>query len=393
MTSVRSVYLDNAATTPVDPAVAEAMAPYAATTYGNASSLYALGRQARRAVEQAREDLARLLGVSPEEIVFTSGATEADNLALKGLAFARPERRHVVISAVEHHAVLHPAEWLARRGYEVVRVGVDATGRVDPAEVEAAIRKETLLVSVMAANNEVGTLEPVDRIGAICRAQGVPFPPDAAQAFGKVPLSLAHVDLLSTSAHKLNGPKGVGLLYVRKGLRLDPLFHGGGHEGGRRSGTENTPGIVGLAEAARLSFAAIEDTEARLSRLRRRMIEAVLRLRGTRLNGKEEESLPTIANFSFAGVEGESLVMKLDEQGIAASTGSACSSPDLEPSHVLLAMGVPLPLAHGSLRVSLGRQTTEEDVDIFLAALPRAVEELRAVSPFKGDDLQCTTRR
>lgn len=393
MTSLRSVYLDNAATTPVDPAVAEAMAPYAAATYGNASSLYALGRQARRAVEQAREELARLLGVSAEEIVFTSGATEADNLALKGLAFARPEKRHLVISAVEHHAVLHPAEWLAKRGYEVVRVGVDATGRVDPAEVEAAIRKETLLVSVMAANNEVGTLEPVDEIGAICRARGVPFHTDAAQAFGKVPLSLAHVDLLSTSAHKLNGPKGVGFLYVRKGLRLDPLFHGGGHERGLRSGTENTPGIVGLAEAARLSVAAMEDTEARLSRLRRRMIDAVLRLRGTQLNGNENQSLPTIANFSFAGVEGESLVMKLDEHGIAASTGSACSSPDLEPSHVLLAMGVPLPLAHGSLRVSLGRQTTEEDVDAFLAALPRAVEELRAVSPFKGDDLQCTTRR
>lgn len=380
---MKRVYLDNSATTPVAPEVAEAMAPYLQAEYGNASSLHALGRAARKAIEEGRTEIAETLGVSPNEIVFTSGATEANNLAIKGLAFARPDKRHLITSKIEHHAVLHTCRWLEARGYELTTLDVDQSGVVDPERVREAIRHDTLLVSIMTGNNEIGTLQPIRTIGEICRERGVLFHTDAVQAFGKLPLPMDVVDLFSVSAHKLHGPKGVGFLYVRKGVTLTPLFHGGGHERGRRSGTENTPGIVGLAAATRLAFHEREKTTARMRQYRKRLIAAITALPGTRLNGHETESLPHIVNFSFQGIEGESLVMKLDEHGIAVSTGSACSSPNLEPSHVLVAIGVPLAMAHGSLRISTGRQTTEEEIDTFLAVLPRVVEELRAISPFK----------
>jgi cysteine desulfurase len=377
------VYLDNSATTPLAPEVVEAMIPYLQQGYGNASSLHNLGREARKAIEESRGEITQTLGVTPTEIVFTSGATEANNLAIKGLSFAHPDKRHLIISKVEHHAVLHTCQWMEERGYEVTALDVDRFGRVDPGELEEAIRDDTLLVSVIAGNNEIGTLQPIEQIGEICRTRGVFFHTDAVQAYGKIPLPMKTIDLLSVSAHKLHGPKGVGFLYVRRGILIEPLLHGGGHERGRRSGTEDTPGIVGLAAAARLAFREMETTTARMQQYRQRLIGAISDLPGTQLNGDETESLPHIVNFSFQAIEGESLVMKLDEHGIAVSTGSACSSPNLEPSHVLVAIGVPISMAHGSLRISTGRQTTDEEIDKLLEELPRVVKELRAMSPFK----------
>lgn len=379
----KCIYLDNSATTPVAAEVLEAMTPYFCEAYGNASSLHASGREARQAIEKGRAEIAAILGVSPSEIVFTSGATEANNLAIIGMAFAHEEKRHIITSKIEHHAVLHPCQWLESQGYEVTTLDVDKTGRIDLEQLKDTIRKDTLLVSIMAGNNEIGTLQPVEEIGAICRERGVAFHTDAVQAYGKIQLPTDSIDLLSVSAHKLHGPKGVGFLMVRKGFSLTPLLHGGGHEGGRRSGTENTPGIVGLAAASSLAFNKMEETTARMRRLKRRLIDAINAIPGTRLNGHETESLPHIVNVSFQGIEGESLVMKLDEHGIETSTGSACSSPTLEPSHVLLAISVPISMAHGSLRISTGRQTTREEIDAFLDVLPRVVEELRAISPFK----------
>ena len=378
------IYLDNSATTPVAPEVLEAMRPFFDATYGNASSLHAFGREARRAIEESRAAIAEFLGVLPEEIVFTSGATEADNLAVIGSAYA-PGRKggHIVTTKIEHHAVLHSVEWLTSHGFEATLLDVDEAGLVDPARVRDAIRKDTFLVSVMAGSNEIGTLEPIAEIGAICRERGVAFHTDAVQAFGKVDLPMAAVDLLSASAHKLHGPKGVGLLVVRKKTRLAPILHGGGHERGRRSGTENVPGIVGFAAATRLAAKERDEVGARMRRFRARLIERVAAIPGTRLNGHPTKSLPHVANFSFQGIEGESLVMRLDEHGIATSTGSACSSPDLEPSHVLVAIGVPLSMAHGSLRVSTGRQTTDAEIDRFLDVLPQVVKDLRDLSPFK----------
>jgi len=377
------VYLDNSATTPVAPEVLDAMAPFYHTEYGNASSLHAFGRAARNAMEEARNSIAELLGVAPREIVFTSGATESNNLAILGTALASEDRRHIVTSTLEHHAVLHSADWLESRGFEITRVPVDSTGKVDPDAVRDAMRSDTLLVSIMAGNNEIGTLQPIGAIGELCRERDVPFHTDAVQAYGKIEIPMEAIDMLSVSAHKLHGPKGVGFLYIRKGVKLAPLLHGGGHESGRRSGTENVPGIVGLGAASRLAFADRTETTARMLRFRERLIEAILKLPGTRLNGHPSDSLPHIANFSFEAIEGESLIMKLDEHGIAASTGSACSSPDLEASHVLLAIGVPLAMAHGSLRISTGRQTTDDEIETFLHVLPGVVAELRAMSPFK----------
>ena len=378
------VYLDNSATTQVARAVVDAMAPYFDVRYGNASSLHSFGQEARHAVEESRESMADSLGVRADEIVFTSGATEADNLAIVGAALARSGGGgHVIASKVEHDAVLRAAEWLQSMGFAVTLADVDGTGRVDPETVRAALRKDTFLVSIMAGNNEIGTLEPIAEIGRICRERGVLFHTDAVQALGKVDLPMDSVDLLAASAHKLHGPKGVGFLYARRGTRLVPLTHGGGHERGLRSGTENVPAIVGFAAALRLALAERDEVTARMWRLRRRIIDRVLRMPGTRLNGHPEDSLPHITNFSFAGIEGESLVMKLDEAGIAASTGSACSSPNLEPSHVLVAIGVPLSMAHGSLRISTGRDTTDADIERLLDVLPRVVGELRAMSPFK----------
>ena len=377
------IYLDNSATTPVAPQVVEAMLPYFSEVYGNASSLHGFGQDAHKALNESREAIAETLGADPSEILFTAGATEADNLAIKGLAFANPGKRHIITSKVEHDAVLRTCRWLETQGYEVTYLDVDGNGRVDPGEVADSIREDTLLVSVMAGNNEIGTIEPIEEIGEICRERGVLFHTDAVQAYGKVPLPLDVIDMLSVSAHKISGPKGVGFLYVRRGIKLTPVLHGGGHEGGLRSGTENIPGIVGMAAAARLAFSEMDEVVPRLRDFRERLIETITSLPGTRLNGDRAGSLPHVSSFSFAGIEGESLVMRLDEQGIATSTGSACSSPNLEPSHVLVAIGVPLTMAHGSLRISTGRQTTDDDIDAILAALPPVVEGLRAISPFK----------
>jgi len=378
------IYLDNSATTPISDEARAAMQPYYDVEFGNASSLHEYGRKARQAIEESREEIAAGLGVSAREIVFTSGATEADNLAILGAAMAAPQRKHILVSAVEHHAVLHAADWLASaQGYSVERVPVDAAGWVDPNVVREMLRDDTLLVSVMAGNNEIGTVQPIDEVGAMCRERAILFHTDAVQAIGKLALSLGSVDLLAASAHKFNGPKGAGFLFVRKGTRLAPLVHGGGHENGLRSGTENVPGIVGTSAAVRLALAERQTLAARLLALRTHLIEGVLSIPGTRLNGQRDGGLPHIANFSFQGIEGESLVMRLDEHGIATSTGSACSSPDLEPSHVLVAIGVPLSMAHGSLRVSTGRQTTHEEIERFLEVLPGVVENLRAISPFK----------
>ncbi|MEN6368205.1 MAG: cysteine desulfurase family protein [Thermotogota bacterium] len=378
------VYLDNSATTPAAPEVVDAMRPYFDSVYGNASSLHAFGREAHHAVDESRAIIAEFLHVLPEEIVFTSGATEADNLAILGSAYA-PGRNggHVVSTKIEHHAVLHSVDWLTSHGFETTLLDVDDLGRVDPEQVRAALRKDTFLVSVIAGSNEIGTLEPIAEIGALCRERRIAFHTDAVQAFGKIDLPTESVDLLSASAHKLHGPKGVGLLVVRRKTRISPTMHGGGHERGRRSGTENVPGIVGFAAATRLAAQERDEVVARMRRFRTRLIEGVASIPGTRLNGHPTDSLPHVVNFSFQGIEGESLVMRLDEQGIAASTGSACSSPDLEPSHVLVAIGVPLSMAHGSLRISTGRQTTDGDIDRLLDVLPRVVKDLRDLSPFK----------
>ena len=380
---MKQIYLDNSATTAVAPEVMEAMAPFFSAEYGNASSLHGFGLRTRHAMEKSREEIADTLQASPAEIVFTSGATEANNLAIQGAARARPNRRHLIISKIEHHSVLHTCQWMETQGYEVTYLDVDRSGAIDLDELRGAIRDETLLVSIMAGNNEIGTLAPISEIGAICREKGVLFHTDAVQAYGKIPLPIETVDLLSVSAHKLSGPKGVGLLFVRKKTPLLSIVHGGEHEQGRRSGTENVPGIIGMAAAARLSFGEMEETAARLRGYRKQLIAEIAAIPGTQLNGYETESLHHIANFSFQGIEGESMVMKLDEHGIAVSTGSACSSPNLEPSHVLVALRIPLAMAHGSLRISTGRQTTAEEIDTLLKFLPRVVEELRVISPFK----------
>jgi len=379
----RRIYLDHSATTPVAPEVLEAMTPYHRHQFGNASSLHEPGRKARRALDEGRGSIAERLATEPEGIVFTSGATEANNLALIGTAFASSERRHIVTTTIEHHAVLHTVRWLEQQGYAVSYVDPDSSGKVDPEAVREALRDDTALVSVMAGNNEVGTTQPLAELGALCRERGILLHSDAVQAFGKVDLPMDRIDLLSASAHKLHGPKGVGLLYVRKGVDLTPLLHGGGHEGGRRSGTENIPGIVGFAKATEIAFAERHEHAERWTGFRNRLIKGVESIPGTRLNGHRTDCLPHIANFSFQAVEGESLVLKLDEEGIAVSTGSACSSPELEPSHVLVAIGIPPAMVHGSLRISMGRETAADEIEALLDALPRAVEALRAYSPFR----------
>jgi cysteine desulfurase len=336
-------------------------------------------------MEQARENVAVLLDCQPEEIIFTSGGTESNNLAIKGLALANPGKRHIITSAIEHPAVLEPLRWLQKAGYDITILPVDGHGLVSPAELERAIRRNTLLVSIMHANNEIGTIEPLKEIGAICRAKDVWFHTDAVQTFGKVPIDIdaLHIDLLSASSHKIYGPKGVGALFVRSGLKLEPLAHGGGHEAGLRSGTENIPGIVGFGAACEIARKEMAAEARRLTALRNRLIKGALRIERSRLNGHPTQRLPNNTNFSFRFIEGEALVLQLDMRGIAASTGSACSTRKLEPSHVLLAIGLSPEEAHGSLRLTLGRGNTRDDVDYVLRVLPEVVEKLREISPFK----------
>lgn len=381
----RFLYADHAATTALSPRALEAMMPYFRDAYGNPSSLYAFGQQAKSDLDAARAEVARCLNAKPEEIFFTSGGTESDNWALKAVAELRGGKgRHIITSAIEHHAILHTLEHLEKAlGFSVTYLPVDSLGRVDPQAVKAAIRPDTILITVMAANNEIGTIEPIAEIGAIAREAGVLFHTDAVQAVGHIPVDVSawNCDMLSLSGHKFHGPRGVGALYVRRGLRLPPLIHGGGQEKGRRSGTENVAGAVGLAAALREAVDGLEARSVLLAARRDRLIEGLTRLPCSRLTGDPVHRLPGTASFVFEGVEGEALLLHLDAKGICASSGSACSSASLDPSHVLLAIGLPHEVAHGSLRLSLGEENTDEDVDYLLQAVPEVVEYLRNMSP------------
>ena len=383
----RSVYMDYAATTPVRPEVLEAMAPYFSERFGNPSSLYALAREAKEAVEEARGRAAAAIGADPGEVFFTAGGTEADNWAIKGTAL-RGKGDHIVTSAIEHHAVIHPCRALERQGYRVTYLPVDEFGRVDPADAEDAIADETILVSVMAANNEIGTIQPIRAIADIAHDHGVPFHTDAVQAIGAYPVDVDDMgaDLLALSAHKFGGPKGAGALYIRRGTRIGTFMDGGAQERGRRAGTENVPGIVGLGRAIDLATADIEGHSRRLAAMRDRLIRGILDdIPDTRLNGHPVERLANNVSVAFRYVEGESILLLLDALGIAASTGSACTSTSLEPSHVLTACGLPHEEAHGSLRLTLGSRNTEEDVDYVLSVLPGVIGRLRDISPLRGE--------
>ena len=381
----RQVYLDHSATTPVRPEVLAAMLPYFAGKFGNASSVHRWGYAARDAIIVAREKVASLIEASPNEIIFTSGGTEADNLAIRGIAHARKSKgNHLITSQIEHHAVLHTFEALQKEGFEVTFVPCDKYGLIDPDDVRRAIRKDTILVSIMHGQNEVGTVEPIKQIGEIAREHGVLFHTDAVQSAGKIPIDVKdmNVDLLTLSSHKIYGPKGVGALYVRRGVRLTPQVTGGAHERMRRAGTENVPGIIGFGEASRLAKAELPEEAERLSKLRDKLIEGLLReIPDVVLNGHPVLRLPHNVNVSVKYLEGESILLNLDRMGVAASSGSACTSGSLEPSHVLLAMGLSHETAHGSLRFSLGMSNTEEDVDYVLEILPPIVGKLRAMSP------------
>ena len=378
----RTIYLDHAATTALDARVLDVMLPYFTTEYGNASSIYTLGRHAMQALDSAREQVADILGCRPTEISFMGCGSESDNLAIKGIAFASQKKgNHFVSTPIEHHAVLHTCQYLERFGFKTTYLPVDSYGRVNPDDVGRAITDQTILVSVMYANNEVGTIEPVAEIGRICRARKIPFHIDAVQAGGALPLDVAalNADLLSLSAHKFYGPKGVGILYVRQGTRLLPQLQGGSQERGRRAGTENVAGIVGAATALRLAYEELPHVMPRIMTLRDRLIEGLLTIPGSHLTGHPTERLPNNASFCFEGVEGESILLNLDLLGIAASTGSACTSGSVDPSHVLLALGLPVELAHGSLRLTLGKGNSDEDVDRILSVLPGIIEKLRGL--------------
>jgi cysteine desulfurase len=382
---MREVYLDYAATTPCDPEVIKAMEPYFFQKFGNPSSIHSFGQEAKKAIEDARQGLAAFLGAQPEEIIFTSGGTESDNTAICGVADAlKAKGNHLITSAIEHHAVSEACKVLQRRGFMVTTVGVDKYGLVDPEGIKKSITNKTVLISVMHANNEIGTIQPIAEIGKISRAKGIYFHSDAVQTVGHIPVNVddLNVDLLSLSAHKFYGPKGVGALYIRKGTRLERFLHGGDQERGRRASTHNTTGIIGLAKAVELCREKMPEEIKFQTSLRDRMIkEIIAKIPDTVLNGHATKRLPNNANFSIQYIEGESILLSLDMLGIAASTGSACTSSSLEPSHVLLAIGLKHEVAHGSLRLTLGRWSKEEDIDYLLQQLPKVVENLRAMSP------------
>ena len=390
MTMSHLIYADHSATTPLSEAAFNAMLPWLREGYGNPSSIYGIGRDAHAALENARAQVAGVLNAKPSEIIFTGCGSEADNMALRGIAHARRSRgNHIISTAIEHHAMLHTLDALKKEGFEVTLLQPDSEGFISPADVEAAIRPETILISVMAANNEIGTIEPIAEIGAIAEAHRIPFHTDAVQAFGHIPLDVRamHISALSLSAHKLGGPKGVGALYLKNGLAAEPVIYGGGQERGRRGGTENVAGIVGLGAAAVEAAASMDAEAARLSVLRDRLIRELLTVPYSRLTGPRENRLPGHASFCFEAVEGEALVLTLDMLGAAASSGSACSSGSLDPSHVLMAIGLPHEVAHGSLRLTLGPDNTEEDVEALIGIVRKAVERLRAMSPL-WDDMQ-----
>jgi cysteine desulfurase len=377
----RRVYLDHNASTPVHPEVLAEMLPFFTEQFGNPSSVHGFGREARAGLDLARERVARFLAVAPEEIVFTSGGTESDNLGVKGLAWARG-RGHLITSTIEHHAVLRACQWLEGQGFAVTYVGVDSHGMVDPDDVKRAIRPDTIGISIMHANSEVGTIQPVGAIGAIARAAGVPLHVDAVQTFGKIDLDLADIDALSFSGHKIYGPKGVAGLWVRKGTKMVSVQHGGEHERRRRAGTENVPGIVGLGKAVEVRARDMHEERRRVTALRDRLWEGIrARVLDAQLNGHPTERLPGTANISYRGVESESVVLGLDLKGIGVSAGSACTSGNVEPSYVLVAMGAPLDWAVGAVRHSLGRSTTAEDIDYVVESVEPIVQKLRAAMP------------
>jgi len=383
--------MDHAATTPTRTEVTEAMLPYMATHFGNPSSLYSIASDSREAVEEAREKVAGALNSEPSEIFFTSGGTESDNWAIKGVAFAnRNKGNHIITSTIEHHAVLHTCEWLEKVGFSVTYLPVDSYGMVNPGELEDAIREDTILISIMYANNEIGTIQPVREIGNVASEHGIPFHCDAVQATGHIPVDLkeTNIDLFSISGHKFHGPKGTGALYIRKGVRLDPLMHGGAQEARKRAGTENVPGIVGLAKALELAVKEMPQSSGRISALRDRMISGILEIPYSRLNGHPTERLPNNVNVAFEFIEGESILVMLNSNGICASTGSACSSSSHQPSHVLTACGIPPEKAHGSLRLTLGDGNSDGDVDYVIETLPGIVKRLREISPLTPKELQ-----
>ncbi|MBQ4086949.1 MAG: cysteine desulfurase NifS [Clostridia bacterium] len=379
------IYLDNSATTPLHPEVLQAMMPYFTEEYGNPSSIYGLGQSAKEAVESARVQVAEAIGAKPTEIYFTGCGSEADNWAIKGIAKAREKKgKHIISSAIEHHAVLHTLESLEKQGFEVTYLPVDSDGKVSPESVKAAIRPDTILITIMMANNEIGTIEPIAEIGAIAKEHGVVFHTDAVQAVGSVPVNVAEmsIDMLSMSAHKFRGPKGIGALYVKNGIRPEIFMHGGAQERARRAGTENVASIVGMGKAISLATGALSEKMQKISALRDYLIAGIQeKIPYIKLNGHPTDRLPGNVNFSFQFIEGESLLLLLDLNGVAASSGSACTSGSLDPSHVLLALGLPHEIAHGSLRLSIGEQNTKEEIDKVLELLPNIVQRLRDMSP------------
>ncbi len=379
------VYLDNAATTMTDPRAVRKMLPYYLKKYGNPSSLHSFGREAEAAVDGARETIAKAFGASTHEIVFTGSGSEADNLALRG-ALAASKRNELVVSEIEHPAVLRTADVLERAGVKVRRAGVDAEGTVLLDELAGLVSKRTALVSVMHANNEVGTIQPIREIAGICRDAGALFHTDAVQSFGKIPVSAKQADMITVSSHKIHGPKGVGALFVREGVPLSPVITGGAHEFGKRAGTENVPGIVGFGEAVFLSQKYLKANARKMARLRDKLVRRALEIPDSWLNGHAKNRLPNNAHFGFDFVEGEALVLRLDARGVAASTGSACSSQSLEPSHVLLAMGLSHVKAHGSLRMTLSKFTTEKEVDYVASVLPKTIAALRDISSLSAEN-------
>ena len=384
-----TIYLDNAATTKTAPEVVEAMLPFFTENYGNPSSIYEVAGRSRQAVDHARSEIASVIGANPEEIYFTAGGTESDNWAIKGVFEAYAAKgNHIITSKIEHHAVLHTCEYLEKHGAEVTYLDVDEFGRVDPKAVEEAITDRTVLISIMTANNEIGTIEPIREIGRIAHEKGVLFHTDAVQAFGQIPINVDedNIDLLSSSGHKLNGPKGIGFLYIRRGLKLRSFIHGGAQERKRRAGTENVPGIVGYGAAAKRAAATMEERTAKERELRDYMIGRILsEIPYSRLNGHPEERLPNNVNVCFQYIEGESMLIMLDMKGIAASSGSACTSGSLDPSHVLLAIGLPHEIAHGSLRLTLSEEITREQADFTIEELKKIVGQLRSMSPLYED--------
>jgi len=386
MKMVKKIYLDYAASAPIDPRVIKTMLPYLEKGFGNSSSLHSYGQEAKKTLEKSRKIIAKALGVKPEEIVFTASATESNNTALKGIAWANKNKgNHIIISSIEHDCILESSKWLEKQGFEITKLPVDKYGLVNPKQLEKTITKKTILVSIMHANNEIGTIEPIEEIGKICKNKKVYFHTDAAQSFAKtnIDVNKMNVDLLTASSHKLYGPKGAGLLYIRNGVKIDPLLHGGGHEKGLRSSTVNIPAISGFGKAVELCLDEMKGSAKRLTKLRDKLIKGILtKIPYSKLSGHPEKRLANNINMRFAFVEGEAILMKLDEHDIAVSTGSACSSKNLKPSHVLLACGLKPEEIHGSIRISLGRWTTEKEIDYVLKVLPKVIKDLRRISPF-----------